>query len=108
MIDDPIEVAALMRKMEAHLPIPARATSALVRSLRHSEVKIPSTRHVSIEKVLYMGDEGGIGCTLKVPGQEATAVVVSLAHLRLNTNHPIAHDVHAYQVERTRKLARGL
>ena len=75
MIDDPTQVTALMQKMNAHLPIPAQATTALVRNLRASAVNIASKRRMQIEKVMYLGDEGGIGCGLKVPGQEDTAVV---------------------------------
>jgi hypothetical protein len=107
MIDDPTQVTALMQKMKAHLPIPAQATNALVRSLRASAVNIASKRRMQIEKVMYLGDEGGIGCKLKVPGQEDTAVVVSLTHLRLPSTHPLAPDVRAYQIARTKKLAGG-
>ena len=105
MIDDPTEVTALMQKMKAHLPIPAQATTALVRNLRASAVNIASKRRMQIEKVMYLGDEGGIGCALKVPGQQDTAVVVSLTHLRLPSTHPLAPDVRAYQIARTKKLA---
>ena len=107
MIDDPTQVTALMKKMKAHLPIPTQATNALVRNLRASAVNIASKRRMQIEKVMYLGDEGGIGCALKVPGQEDTAVVVSLTHLRLPSTHPLAPDVRAYQTARTKKLARG-
>ena len=105
MIDDPTQVTALMQKMKAHLPIPAQATNALVRTLRTSAGNIASKRRMQIEKVMYLGDEGGIGCGLKVPGQEDTAVVVSLTHLRLPSTHPLAPDVRAYQIARTKKLA---
>jgi hypothetical protein len=105
MIDDPTQVTALMQKMKAHLPIPAQATNVLVRSLRASAGNIASKRRMQIEKVMYLGDEGGIGCALKVPGQEDTAVVVSLTHLRLPSTHPLAPDVRAYQIARTKKLA---
>jgi hypothetical protein len=105
MIDDHAQVTALMQKMKAHLPIPAQATNALVRNLRASAVNIVSKRRMQIEKVMYLGDEGGIGCVLKVPGQEDTAVVVSLTHLRLPSTHPLAPDVRAYQIARTKKLA---
>ena len=107
MIDDPSQVTALMQKMKAHLPIPAQATNALVRSLRANAVNIASKQRmqIEIEKVMYLGDEGGIGCVLKVPGQEETAVVVSLTHLRLPSAHPLAPDVRAYQIARTKKLA---
>jgi hypothetical protein len=105
MIDDPTQVTALMQKMKAHLPIPAQATNALVRTLRASAVNIASKRRMQIEKVMYLGDEGGIGCVLKVPGQEDTAAVVSLTHLRLPSTHPLAPDIRAYQIARTKKLA---
>ena len=105
MIDDPTQVTALMQKMKAHLPIPAQATNALVRNLRASAVNIASKRRMQIEKVMYLGDEGGIGGVLKFPGQEDTAVVVSLTHLRLPSTHPLAPDVRAYQIARTKKLA---
>ena len=107
MIDDPTQATALIQKMEAHLPIPAQATNALVRTLRAGGVNIASKRRMQIEKVVYVGDEGGIGCGLKVPGQADTAVVVSLTHLRLPSTHPLAPDVRAYQIARTQKLARG-
>jgi hypothetical protein len=105
MIDDPTQVTALMQKMKAHLPIPAQATNALVRTLRASAGNIASKRRMQIEKVMYLGDEGGIGCGLKVSGQEDTAVVVSLTHLRIPSAHPLAPDVRAYQIARTKKLA---
>ncbi|MCI0492892.1 MAG: hypothetical protein L0Z07_08140 [Planctomycetes bacterium] len=108
MIDDPAQVTSLMQKMESHLPIPAQATNALARTLRASAANISSKRRMQIEAVLYLGDEGGIGCDLKIPGQASdTAMVVSLTHLRLSSTHPVAPDVRAYQIARTKKLARG-
>lgn len=107
MIDDPHEVATLMREMAAHLPIPARATKALVRELAKSEAKLPATRKVQIEKVMYLGDEGGIACALTLPGQADSAVVVSLTHLRVTNPHPLAGMIRTYQINRTRFLAQG-
>ena len=104
MIDDPHEVVTLVQQMEAQLPISARVTKALLRTLKSREVKLPTTRQVQIEKVMYLGDEGGISCGLAVPGQSGLAVVVSLTHLRLANSHPLAEAVHAYQINRTRRL----
>ena len=59
-----------MQKMKAHLPIPAQATNALVRNLRASAVNIASKRRMQIEKVMYLGDEGGIGGVLKSQGKK--------------------------------------
>ncbi len=106
MIDDPATVTALLRQMAAQVPIPALATPALVHTLRKSGVKIAVRRQVQIEQVLYLGDEGGIGCGITFPGQADNAVVVSLTHLRLPPHHPLAPAVRAYQSERTRKLGR--
>ena len=61
MIDDPAQVDALITKMKTHLPISARGTGGLVRSLRNDGIKMTS-RQVQIVDVLYFGDEGGILC----------------------------------------------
>ena len=58
---------------------------------------------VLIEKVLYFGDEGGIICVVKNPGKEA--IMVSLTHLRVKANHPLAKDIRAYQMRRIKKLS---
>ena len=105
MIDNPVEVKHLMRKMEEQLPIPARATSVLVRFLRGRGIQLPASRRVEIESVHDLGDEGGIACGLKRPGAEE-AVIISLTHLRPEGGHPIAQDVRAYQIRRTAGLAR--
>lgn len=107
MIDDPAQVSALMRKMEQHLPIPVKATKDLERTLRDRGIKRSSLRSARIEKVTYMGDEGGIGCVLELPGQDEESVVASLTHLRLGSHHPLAREVRAYQRSRARNLARG-
>jgi hypothetical protein len=70
MIDDPTQVTALMRKMKAHLPIPAQATNALVRSLRASAINIASKRRMQIERVMYLGDEGVLGVVSRSQGKK--------------------------------------
>ena len=102
-MDDPTQVTAFMQKMEAHWPIPVQATNALVRTLRASGVTIAAKRRLPIEKVMYFGDEGGMGCGLKLPGHADTAVVVSLTPLRLPRTHPLAPDVRAYHIARTKQ-----
>lgn len=107
MIDNPKQVTALMQKLKMHLPIPVRATDALIRNLRTSSINISSHTGIEITGVMYMGDEGGICCALKVTDQEKVAVVVSLTHLRLLNTDPLSPDVRAYQTSRTKKLARS-
>jgi hypothetical protein len=100
MIDDPVQVDALIRKMKAHLPISARGTGGMVRALRRDGIKMTS-RQVQIVDVFDSGDEGGIMCALKGTGDEKTALVISLTHLRLRVNHRIAQDARSYQITRT-------
>jgi hypothetical protein len=95
-----------MQKMKSYLPIPAKATNTLIRN----RVPIRSTfrpNPMEIADVMYMGDEGGISCALKVLDQEEVAVVVSINHLRLPKTYPLSSDVRDYQITRTKKLAGG-
>lgn len=65
MIDDPEQAKNLMEKMKIHLPIQVRGTKELMRSLKLSKQRI------QIGSVLYMGDEGGIVCALRIQGKKA-------------------------------------
>ncbi len=107
MIDNPKKVTTLMQKLKMHLPIAVKATDALIRNLRNSSINISPNAHIEITDVMYMGDEGGICCALKVTDQEEVAVVVSLTHLRLPKTSPLSSDVLAYQTLRTKKLSRS-
>ncbi|SJM94827.1 conserved hypothetical protein [Crenothrix polyspora] len=102
MIDRPKQVVALMEKMKAHLPIPAKPTDVLI----NSSVNISPSAEIEITDVMYLGDEGGICCALTISGQEENAVVVSLTHLRIQSNNPLSSDIRAYQALRIKKLAR--
>jgi hypothetical protein len=106
MIDNPKQVTTLMQKLKSHLPIPAKATDALIRNLRTNSINISSNTGIEITDVMYMGDEGGICCALRVIDQEEVAVVVSITNLRLLNTHPLLPDLRAYQTLRTKKLAR--
>ena len=107
MIDNPKQVTTLMQKLKSHLPIPAKATDALIRNLRTNSINISSNTGIEIKDVMYMGDEGGICCALRVIDQEDVAVVVSITNLRLLNAHGLSPDVRAYQTLRTKKLARN-
>ena len=107
MIDDPAQVEDLMGKIEAQLPIPANPTSALVQQLRPKGLKISTQRVLFISRVFYMGDDGGITCDVTPTKDAREAYVVSLTHLRIAPNHPLAHDIRAYQRERVRRIAQS-
>ena len=105
MIDDGAKVTELMAKMEAELPIPVFPKKPLVQTLRDKGSKITSQQMLFIKSVIYLGDEGGIGCDLDKIGDEEGVLVCSLTHLSLNQRHPLAKEIHAYQRERKIKLA---
>jgi hypothetical protein len=104
VIDQPGTVAALLEQMQDQLPIPAFPTKELVRILRRGGVKANTDRALSIKRVFYAGDEGGIVCDV-TPRRAAEAYIVSLTHLRLAPHHPLFPAVLAYQLERVKRLA---
>jgi hypothetical protein len=107
MIDDYAKAMALMHKMEAQFPIPARPTGAFVRVMRDRGVQITRGQELQIQHVVYLGDEGGISCNV-TPAQDAKEVLfVSITQLRVSARHPLAKEIRAYQRERTRKLAQA-
>jgi hypothetical protein len=107
MIDDYAQAMDLMHKMEDQLPIPARPTGSYVRAMREHGTKLDRRRQLQIERVFYLGDEGGIACNVTPPPAPGEAVVISLTHLRVDARHPLAQEIRAYQQERTRRLARS-
>lgn len=102
MIDDQKEVRELIQAMKDQLPIPARATPALVQSLQQGGTAIEANQPVQIDSVLNLGDMGGIACGL---GKFRTdAVVVSITQLRFDDSHPLASRIRAYQIHRTERI----
>jgi len=107
MIDDYAQAMELVRKMEAHLPIPARPTGACIRALREQGIKLARDQELQIKHVLYLGDEAGISCDVTLSRDAKEAIIVSLTHLRVRRQHPLAQEIRAYQRERTRRLAQS-
>ena len=104
MIDDHARAMELVRQMKAHLPIPARPTRTFIQAMRDSGKRVRSGQNLQIESVLYMGDEGGIGCAIQLP-EEETVTITSLTHIRVPSSHPLFKEIRAYQIERASKLA---
>lgn len=105
MIDDPATVDKLMKQMQVHLPIPASPTSQLARMLRQQGLKLRAGRAVFIQRVFYLGDEGGISCDITPAGDTKTPLVVSLTHLRIAPGHPLYRDIRQYQRERVERMS---
>ena len=104
MIDDPSQVVDLMAKLQAQLPIPAMPTPDLMRIFRAQGLKLAAGRVLFIKRIFYMGDEGGISCDVTPTRDAKEPYVVSLTHLRVAPNHPLARDVRAYQRIRVSRL----
>ncbi len=105
MIDNYSEVVDLISKMEEALPIPMYPTKAFAHLMREQGVKVKSKGEVLIEKIFYLGDEGGIMCAVVVPKQKEEVFITSLTHLRVKAKHPLAKDIRAYQMRRIEKLS---
>src|SRR4030088_2512229 len=105
MIEDSRTVARLMDQMQAHLPMPAFPTKEIDRILRRGGAKISVEHALSVKRVFYAGDGGGIACDV-TPSQGAKEVsIVSLTHLRIAPDHPLFAPILAYQLHRVKSLA---
>jgi hypothetical protein len=60
-----------------------------------------------IQRVFYSGDEGGILCDVTPTKDAKSALVISITHLRVAPNHPLARDIRAYQQQRIRRIAQS-
>jgi hypothetical protein len=107
MIDDYAQAMELVCKVEAHLPIPARPTGAFIRAMRDRGIKVARDQELQIKRVFYLGDEGGIVCDVTPSRDAREAVVVSLTHLRVRREHPLAQEIRAYQRARTMRIAQS-
>jgi len=92
--------------LKVDLPIPTKAADSLVHFFRTQSINIYPDSVIEITDVMYMGDEGGICCAIKITGQDETALVVSLTHLRFSNTNPLSPEIRAYQTLRTKKLAK--
>ena len=76
MIDDTAQASALVDKMNASVPIPARPTRQVVDTLRQKGVSLGRDPKLEIKKVFYLGDEGGITCDITPPGAPMPSCVL--------------------------------
>ena len=107
MIDNYAQAMALVERMTASVPIPARPTRQVVDLLRSKGVSLGADPKLEIKEVFYGGDEGGIMCDVTPGAMSKEAVVCSLTHLRVHPKHPLASEIRAYQETRTQRLARS-
>lgn len=103
-IDNYDVAVSLTEKLQTSLPIKVRAGKEFLKTLKQrGDVANPDQEFV-IEHVEYSGDMGGIMCVLASDPEEKEHYVVSITHLNIDPNHPLAAEVQRYQRQRTRKL----
>ncbi len=106
MIDNYAGAMKLIEKIKEHLPIFARPTKEFIQAMKDSEVEITKDQDLQIDSVLYLGDEGGIGCSLLLPEESGSVVVVSITHVKIKPGHPLTVEIGDYQKKRIRKLSK--
>lgn len=104
MIDNYDEAIALMEKLKAHLPICLKPTPESAAQLRDEGLELGRNLVYELKDVVYSGDMGGILCQVK-HDKDDSIVLMSLTHLRIDRDHPLAAEVEAYQHHRILKLA---
>lgn len=105
MIDHPDQVERLMERLSAALPIPARVTPEVQKTLRQQRgVTIPANCRVTW--ISYAGDEGGIVCRVEAAAETVETVFASITHLRFDPRLSLTRDIVAYQKHRVKRLRR--
>jgi hypothetical protein len=106
-IDNYAEAQALSDRLEATVPFQVRATKELLKTMHSKGQQVNADTIFTVDWVKYSGDIGGINCSL-VPfvgdPQTGEHYVVSLTHLRIDPEHPLAELVQAYQHKRIQGL----
>jgi hypothetical protein len=103
-IDNRSQAIALTEKLKASLPMKVRPGKQFLRMLKEKGEIANPDREYEVNSVLYSGDDGGISCALTSDATDTTAYVVSITHLKIDSNHPLAAELKEYQIQRTRKL----
>jgi hypothetical protein len=103
-IDDRSKAIALTEKLKASLPIKVRPGKQFLQMLRQQGEIANPDREYEVSSVIYSGDEGGISCGLMSQPTDKRDYIVSITHLEVDSNHPLATELKEYQSQRTRKL----
>jgi hypothetical protein len=105
-IDNPSVAMALLDRLKAALPLPARLTPELQASLSGANDNKPVAVGCTINGLHYLGDEGGITCKLDLGPEIDNEAYVSITHLRFDARLPLARAIAAYQKHRVKRLRR--
>ena len=102
-IDNFEQAQSLSDRLEATVPFSVRPGKQLLKILLDKRKSATSDDVFTVDWVKYSGDVGGISCALK-DNIDNKVYVVSLTHLNINSEHPLAEEVVAYQRRRVQRL----
>jgi hypothetical protein len=105
-IDDFKEAQTLTAQLEKTLPFRVRPGKEFLKMMRDRGESVSAETDITVSSIVYTGDMGGINCTLESysGGILKEVFVVSITHLVINPQHPLAKEVNAYQQKRIRGL----
>ena len=107
MIDNLDQVERLMDRLETALPLPARATPAMLATLHKRSSDISRSPRCVVKGLHYLGDEGGIMCEVSfLESDDKRVVITSITHLDFDPRLHLTREIAAYQKHRTKRLRR--
>jgi hypothetical protein len=106
-IDDFVEAQALTDKLQDTLPFKVLPTKFFLNFLLDRGESVPADAEFVVESLFYSGDGGGIICALAdspVFSNSQEKMVISISHLKIDPDHPLAMEVIEYQRKRIHRL----
>ena len=105
MIDTPDKTDRLMAEIEASLPLETRLSPNVRKTLAQQSPETTLPDRCMVTTIFYMGDEGGIVCSLDIGGPDTqTPFIVSITHLIFDRRCPVFRQIETYQRHRVKKL----
>jgi hypothetical protein len=102
-IDNLKEAQDLSDRLEATIPFPVRVTKQLLKTMKERGDRASLDDIFTVDWVKYSGDVGGISCAFE-HSDGGERYVVSLTHLKIDSQHPLADEVIAYQNRRIQRI----
>ena len=106
MIDNIIQVERLLPRLQAALPLPARLTPEATALLRAQSGFAAIGATCTINHITYLGDEGGIMCSLDFGETVQNQAHTSITHLCFDARLPLSREITAYQRHRIKRIHR--
>jgi len=96
MLDKPEETRQLVATLKAALPFEVELAPYALAQIRSQRIDRAVEPRQIVSEVSYAGDEGGIVCHL-LPRETDNVIILSLTHVQVHRNSPIAAVVFDYQ-----------